>query len=223
MLIQALALILPIFLCSCAALPEWEEAEKLAEEHASVWNDVFESLDADPRECEAVIFPELMRYSRVKDGIEHGVLLAPYVKKGVAGANFSVGIFQMKPSFAEQVEEAWMHSPLRHEYGLYFVLADSEDIRRRRVDRLADERWQCVYLALFVRLMIEREPTLADMSPEDRVAFLATAYNYSFTASLDDLKLRRPRKTFHLDLLKTPSTTLHSYAPLSLRRFSSPS
>ncbi len=218
MFIQALVLSLACFFAADVPLPEWDEAVRLAREHEVVWTEVFESLDVDSRECEAVIFPELMRYGRVRDGIEHGVLLAPYVRKGVEGADFSVGMFQMKPSFAEQVEAAWMRSGLRHEYELYFVLADSEEVRRRRVERLGDERWQCVYLAAFVRLMLEREPSLLNMAPEDRVALLATAYNYSFTASLDELEARRDSETFHLDFIRTAKTALYSYSDLAVRR-----
>ncbi len=214
MFIQTLALAL----CLSAVPSEWEAAERLAEGHREVWNEVFESLDVDAHECEAVIFPELMRHNRVKDGIEHGVLLAPYVKKGVEGADFSVGMFQMKPSFAEKVEEAWMQSGMRHEYGLYFVLADNENIRRKRVERLGDERWQCVYLGIFVKLVMEREPSLLQMSAEDRVALLATAYNYSFTATMDGLRRRMEQKTFHLDFMKSDKTTFYSYASLSAKR-----
>ncbi len=219
MFIQTLIFSLACFFAADVPLPEWDEAVRIAEEHGAGWAEVFESLDVDPRECEAVVFPELMRYGRVRDGIEHGVLLAPYMKKGIEGANFSVGMFQMKPSFAEQVEAAWMQSGMRHEYELYFVLADTEEVRRRRVERLGDERWQCVYLAVFVRLMTEREPELLNMDPEDRVALLATAYNYSFTASLDELETRRDMKTFHLDFIRTGKTVLYSYSSLAVRRF----
>ncbi len=216
MFIQALIAALAVL----AAVPsEWKEAERLADGHRGGWKEVFESLDVDTDECEAVIFPELMRYGRVRDGIEYGVLLAPYIKRGVEGADFSVGMFQMKPSFAEQVEQAWMRSGLRHEYGLYFVLEDSEDVRRKRVERLGDERWQCVYLAVFVRLMMEREPSLLRMTSEERVGILATAYNYSFTAPMEELRRRMEQKTFHLDFIKSKNTVCYSYASLAVTRF----
>ncbi len=221
MFIQTLVLSLACFFAGEVPLSEWDEAARLAGEHEAVWTEVFESLDVDPRECVAVVFPELMRYSRVRDGIEHGVLLAPYIRKGVDGADFSVGMFQMKPSFAEQVEAAWMRSGLRYEYELYFALQDTEDVRRRRVERLGDERWQCVYLAVFVRLVLEREPSMLNMKPEERVALLATAYNYSFTASLDELESSRDMKTFHLDFIRTGKTSLYSYAELAVRRLGS--
>ncbi len=198
-----------------APVPEWEDAAVYASEHRGRWCEVFQSLEADCAECEAIVFPELLRYNRLKDGVETAVLLAPYVRKGAESANFSVGIFQMKPSFAEQVEKAWMRSGMRHEYGLYFNTEDSREVRRKRVERLADEQWQCVYLAVFVRLMLEREPSLAEMSASGRVRLLATAYNYSFTAPVDELRKRSRKKTFHLDFVKTKNTVCYNYAGLA--------
>lgn len=115
--------------------PEWEQAAQRAKERRAAWREVFESLEADPAECEAVVFPELLRYSRVQDGVEQAALLALYVQGGKAKADFSVGMFQMKPSFAEQVETAWMRSPLRHAFKLYFDTADNREQRSRRIRR----------------------------------------------------------------------------------------
>ncbi len=199
--------------------PEWEQAAQRAKERRAAWREVFESLEADPAECEAVVFPELLRYSRVQDGVEQAALLALYVQGGKAKADFSVGMFQMKPSFAEQVETAWMHSPLRHAFKLYFDTADNREQRSRRIRRLADERWQCVYLAVFVRLLMEREPSLATLPAGERVRLLATAYNFSFTAPLGELRLRQSRKTFHLDLLPSWKTTYYAYAGIAAEWF----
>ncbi len=201
------------------AIPEWENADALAAGHRDVWSDVLASLDVDAKECEAIVFPELLRYNRIKDGVEHAVLLAPYIQGGTKAANFSVGMFQMKPSFAEEVEAAWMQSPLRHKYGLYFNLSGSKDARKKRIERLGNEQWQCVYLAVFVRMMLEREPSLAKMSAWERVGLLATAYNYSFTASIEQLQERMKQQTFHLDFIKSKSTVCYSYADLAVQRF----
>lgn len=64
--------------------PEWEQAAQRAKERRAAWREVFESLEADPAECEAVVFPELLRYSRVQDGVEQAALLALYVQGGKA-------------------------------------------------------------------------------------------------------------------------------------------
>lgn len=195
---------------------EWRQATERVEARREVWGEVFASLDADAVECEAIIFPELLRYSRLQDGMEQAALHALYVDGGKERANFSIGVFQMKPSFAEEVETAWMDNTLRHKYKLYFDCKDRREARRRRLLRLKDERWQCVYLAVFVRLMLEREPGLASLPPEERIALLATAYNYRFQAPMDTLRQNRRRRTFHLDFLPGKGTAYYAYADIAV-------
>ena len=56
----------------------------------------------------AVVFPELVRYSALMDFMETTAVKALYQQKGVKGADFSIGRFQMKPSFVEDLERQWM-------------------------------------------------------------------------------------------------------------------
>lgn len=53
----------------------------------------------------AIVFPELIRYNTVFDALEINSLRYLYVSEGKDYADFSVGYFQMKPSFAEMVEQ----------------------------------------------------------------------------------------------------------------------
>ncbi len=197
----------------------WEEAVRLADESRAEWTEVWRTLDVDATVCEAIVFPELLRYNRLQDNVELAALLALYVRGGTEAANYSVGKFQMKPSFAEEVERAWMRSSLRHTYRLYFDLHDGKPQRSKRVERLRDERWQCVYIALFVRLLLEREPSWTNLEADSRIRLLATAYNYRFTASTEELKRRQGQKHFHLDLFRTKATTCYSFAELVARRY----
>ncbi len=205
----------------CGAQPiekpeqEWQRATEIAERERESWREVFESLDVASDECEAVVFPELLRYTRLQNGMEQAALHAFYISGGKEAANFSVGLFQMKPSFAEEVESEWMRSPLRREYSLYFDTSDTKEARRRRIERLADSRWQCVYLALFVRLLSARLPQLATLPVEERVALMATAYNMDFGASFEQLQAAKDRRSFHLDFLASKRTTYYGYAILA--------
>ncbi len=194
---------------------DWSRATMFIEQNRNRFTDIFNTLDADPVECEAVIFPELLRFSRLQNSIEQAALRMLYVKGGTQVANFSIGVFQMKPSFAEEVETAWMKSTMRHKYKLYFDMMDTQEARSRRMDRLENDEWQCVYLAMFVALLLEREPELTDMEAQERVRLLATAYNVSFTASLDELNEWQYRKTFHLDLLPSAETSYFSYSDIA--------
>lgn len=202
-----------------ASLPGWKAADRYADTHRSTWGGVFASLDVEARLCEALVFPELVRYKRVVDAVQQAALGARYVQGGETACNYSIGIFQMKPSFAREVEEAWMATEGPGRYGLYFDLRDGPELRRRRMDRLMDPEWQCVYLALFVRLLLDREPALAASDPETRLLHLATAYNLSFTATWEARLSALRRKTFHTHLLPSPRTRYHNYASLALRRY----
>lgn len=195
---------------------EWNEAAGQIVERREIWHHVFHSLEVDPFEAEAIIFPEVLRWSGLKNSVEQAALRMFYIRDGKEGADFSIGLFQMKPSFAEKIEKAWMKSPLRHKYQLYFVNTDDEYSRRQRLERLNDEEWQCVYLALFIRLLLEREPSLAEKEPVELIRLMATAYNRDFEAGLDELERYSRARTFHLDLMPGEKTEYLSYSELSV-------
>lgn len=196
---------------------DWNRAAEHVEKHRDAWGEVFRSLHVDAAVCEAIIFPEQLRFSRLQNRLEQAALHGLYVVGGKERADFSIGRFQMKPSFVEQVEQAWMQHSMRHQYRLYFDTSDSREQRKRRLERMSDERWQCVYLSLFVKLVEERIPELTTMPDAERVCLLATAYNTNFTASLADLQATKQRMTFHLDLFPNKSTTYYIYAAIAVK------
>lgn len=199
---------------------EWKKAAERVQQHREQWREIFESVDADVLECEAIIFPEQLRYSRLQNGMEEGATIALYVKGGTGAANFSVGYFQMKPSFVEEVERAWMKSPLRHKYKLYFDMSDSQASRSKRLERLLNEQWQCVYLGMFYRLVRERIPELEELSGRERVIIMATAYNRDFDAPLEQLQLMREDYMFHTDIFPSENTEYYSYGEISAQWYS---
>ena len=193
----------------------WVEAERYVSEHHDEWKQEFDLFGVDSRMAEAVVFPELIRYSMWKDEIERTAVNGLYVSKGREGANFSIGRFQMKPSFAEEVEQAWNRSSLSKEYGFSFNLADNNEARRSRVRRLSTMQGQCRYLAIFIRLLQQRHPQLSQLSLKDQVCLLSTAYNRSFTASWNSLRKMQHERHFHTDIIKTRSTRLYCYADIA--------
>ena len=44
---------------------DWSRAAERVEERREAWGEVFRSLDVDAVECEAIIFPEQLRFSRL--------------------------------------------------------------------------------------------------------------------------------------------------------------
>lgn len=194
---------------------DWTSAINYVKEHHDEWSREFEQFDVDPRLAVAIVFPELIRYSIWQDEIERAAVNGLYVSKGTDGANFSIGRFQMKPSFAEEIEQEWNRSSLSKEYGFVFNLQQNNEARRSRIRRLSNMQGQCRYLAIFIRLLQQRHPQLEQLSEKEQVCFLATAYNRSFTASFQQIKKIQHERHFHTDVIKTHSTCLYCYADIA--------
>jgi hypothetical protein len=77
------------------------------------------------------------------------------VKEGKYYADFSVGYFQMKPSFGEMIEEDarnLLPENYLKESGWKLVLKDDEVSRKERVRRLSNVRHQLIYLCAFYKI-----------------------------------------------------------------------
>ena len=83
---------------------DWTQAEEFVKEHRAEWKKIFEEFEVDADIAIAIVFPELIRYSRWQDAIETAAVNGLYVAGGKEKANFSIGRFQMKPSFAEEID-----------------------------------------------------------------------------------------------------------------------
>lgn len=200
---------------------DWDAAVRFVNNHHEQWKQEFDLFGVDSQTAEAIVFPELIRYSVWQDEIEKAAVNGLYISKGKEGADFSIGHFQMKPSFAEEVEAAWNRSPLAQEYGFAFNLQQNNEARRSRVQRLSTVEGQCRYLAIFIRLMLLRHPQLTEMSAEEQVRMLATAYNYSFSASLSQIRKMEHSRRFHTDVIRTRYTKRYCYADIAWSFYSS--
>ncbi len=142
------------------------------------------------KELKAIVFPELIRYNRVFDAIQIESLKYLYVTEGKYYADFSVGFFQMKPSFAEKVE---------HEADVSFgykTFEDNEQGRRDRLVRLTNIESQLNYLCAFYRLCDKKFRVSNFSSVSDKIKLLATAYNAGYHLHLDKLKALQSKKHF---------------------------
>lgn len=199
------------------------------------WQEVWASFDVDPLIAEAVVWPEMERYGRLRDLAETAANYSAYINSG-GGPDYSIGIFQMKPSFAETLEKAWMRSGLARQYELWFDTADNATARRIRISRLQKEEWQVIYLGVFLRLLYNSygsfdkngnwtQDGLETLSPEEQVRLAATAYNRGCVWSaagygdLDRLREHAGEKHFHYALVPTRHTRRYCYATLALKHY----
>lgn len=195
---------------------DWSEAVQYANDCRNKWETVFQTFDIPSDIAEAVIFPELIRYSALKNFVETAAVKALYVKDGSSKANFSIGRFQMKPSFAEKVETEWMKSDFKREYNLYFDLNNRVEARKARILRIDDPTWQCVYLSMFFKLLYSKFEVLTSETIDNQVQFCATAYNYSFTDNYESIVSKIPSKYYHTDFLPNSETEYYSYSDIAL-------
>jgi len=163
----------------------------------------------------AVIFPELVRYSALRDKMEISVLKALYINLGEDYANFSIGQFQMKPSFAEiiRVESS---AVLKRRSGFEFKkLTEFDDIKEYRksiIMDLEDPEIQFNYLVAFLKIC-EKKFDIDVKNETENLKFLATAYNYGIDKSIQQINSMIDKKFFHTKLLKSEN---YSYAEVSL-------
>jgi hypothetical protein len=133
----------------------------------------------------AVIFPELTRYSYIRDVAETAALELSYILGG--DVDFSIGKMQMKPSFARQVEnDADERCRLKYPE-LFRTGKDEQGSRGLRILRLKAMPRQVEYLAVFLLIMAKKYPDLAG-EPEKMVTIFSSAYNGGYTRSLADLE-----------------------------------
>lgn len=149
------------------------------------------------QEAVCVVFPEMMRFSQFQNEIESLVneLLAYAVEES---SGFSIGLFQMKPLFASQLEKIISLNPeLRRKYRKISFNGDvsSAEARHDRILRLRDLDFQKEYIKAFVEFEVENL-NLKDCSIEERIRFLATAYNAGLMYSRQSIDEMSHRKTF---------------------------
>lgn len=140
-----------------------------------------------PQLLGTIVFPELMRYSNVKDVLETSALEMVYIQAGSDAADFSIGRFQMKPSFAEAIEKEVL---LNRDYQqlIYSDKNTKEQTRQERIARLQNLDWQLVYLNAFVSICKLKFREEKFDSVNDSLSFYASAYNAGFTKPTEEIK-----------------------------------
>jgi hypothetical protein len=171
----------------------------------------------NPEFALALVFPELIRYSSIQNYIEVGGLLTLYTQYGEKYADFSVGRFQMKPSFAEKLEKDL--TSFSSETSILFDLSNTCDARTKRVNRLNDFLWQVSYLQIFLIVMEQKYQKIQWKCEEDKLKFYATAYNIGYTCGEEKIKNRTGAAMFYISLLK--SDPCYSYSDIAWKYYQS--
>lgn len=148
----------------------------------------------------SVVFPEMIRYSMFRDFFETKAIELLYVNDGKESADFSIGCFQMKPSFIEMLEtEIEQNIILRKKFtGLYTYSSDLRsvnEIRYQRVQRLKSIEWQLYYLKAFC-ILISMQFDEFQIDNENKLPYMSLVYNYGLNTDINQISGYLKKKTF---------------------------
>jgi len=186
--------------------------------HSATIDKYAKQYNIPAKELKAIVFPELIRYNTIYDAIEINSLKYLYVSEGKEYADFSVGYFQMKPSFAEMVEQdanVYLDAGFLQSggWGQFKNITDDESSRKERVARITSTEQQVVYLCAFYKICEKKFSGYIFTSVNDKLKFFATCYNAGYRRSYENLLAAQSKKYFHTGQLLV--SVNYNYADIS--------
>lgn len=170
--------------------------QELQKEKATVLQ-IKTTSNTEGGEALAIVFPELVRWSVFNDFFETKAVELLYVQAGKDAANFSIGQFQMKPSFVEQLEAYVATHPALSTFSYVVIKEETEKKSRNvRIERLKQFAWQLRYAHVYWLVAQDRFKNRIFKTKSERVHFFATAYNYGFTKPELEIESWQKRKSF---------------------------
>ena len=194
---------------------DWNKAVTFEKENRSWIESVLAKNHISYPLAISIVFPELVRYSALRDKMEITLLKTLYVNLGEDYANFSIGQFQMKPSFAEMITKQ-APAVMEQRSGITFKKSsdfdDIKDFRKTIIKNLEDPVSQINYLIAFIRIC-EKNFKSDGKDEFSEVKFLSTAYNFGFNRKEADIESMIDKKFFNTKLLNGEK---YSYSDVSL-------
>jgi hypothetical protein len=194
---------------------DWKKAEQYEHENRNWIEPVLVNNQLSYPVAVSIIFPELVRYSALRDKIEISMLKTLYVNLGEDYADFSIGVFQMKPSFAETIcteAPSVVSSGLAGTFPEKADFSDIKSFRKTLVRDLENPQRQLDYLVAFIKIC-QSKFRMENFQDSTRVKFLATAYNYGIDHSQAEIENMTGRRFFNTRLIKTEN---YPYAQVAL-------
>jgi hypothetical protein len=148
----------------------------------------------------SVVFPEAIRYSIISDYLETKSLEITYVYSG--SADFSIGCFQMKPSFIEDIEETILKYPEKLSNYDTLVISgkfSESEIRQKRLSHLKILDYQIVYTNCLCDIMKILYPEIFNYDKPFQIKFISTAFNHGFLSGLEEISDYSSRPFFPLN------------------------
>ena len=169
---------------------EYPVALELLKQNVKLFNTTFSTYKIDTALAVSIVFPEFIRFSNYKDILETHSLEVIYVNLGKEYIDFSIGLMQMKPSFAEKLENYIENSvklSVKYSFLTNYSSSSEKEIRAERISRLKSVQWQMFYLCSFCDVVSDRFSHAVFISKAAKIKFYATAYNCDFLSSQEKI------------------------------------
>ncbi len=170
----------------------------------------------------SIAAPEYIRYRELSNLMEVQALRLMYAELGSEQVDFSVGYFQMKPSFIETLEVAIRKDEvLQTEFAelIGFYSSDATGIRQERIDRILDVKYCIRYLQAFEALAWKNYAIeLEGLTIQQSLHFMATAYNLGLDQPGKVIKKYQSKQNFPHGSHYTGNQ--HAFGDLSVRIYS---
>ncbi len=190
---------------------DWNKALVFVGENKSWIEPALRKYDIRYEEAIAAVFPELIRYSALRDRMEVTLLKTLYRNLGDDYADFSVGVFQIKPSFAERIIAETKGTKAGRIFKARNEFPNDYQFRANIISELEDPVKEFKYVVAFMKICEKNFKITGDEA--SRISFLATAYNTGFWKSEEEIKTMSGKKFFNTKLFKTEN---YSYADISI-------
>jgi len=194
---------------------DWDKAGAFVSENEYWLKPACEKYNISFSFAVAMVFPELIRYSALKDKIEISLLKTLYINLGEDYADFSAGPFQMKPSFGEEIHKRVQSVRERRIRNLFKTGTSYTDVREYRksiVTDLEDPGSELNYLIAFIKIC-EHNYMINWKDENEKMKFFSTAYNCGLDKGQDYINAMSEKKFFSTSILKTKT---YSYSDISV-------
>jgi len=194
---------------------DYSNAIDFMEQNSELFLEFSNANNTDAEVIIAVLFPEAIRYSIISDYLETKSLELAYVYGGLA--DFSIGFFQMKPSFVENLESSIKQYPKQLAKYDSLLISDKitlADIRKTRVERLQTINYQVAYANCFYDVVRILYPHVFKNDKTFQIKFISTAFNHGFLSGEKEI-LDYTTKAF-FPLGGKNNTSRYNYSDISV-------
>ena len=155
--------------------------------------------DSEKAEVLSIVFPEIIRWNEFRDIIETTANRALYVNGGSKLSDYSIGVFQMKPSFIEDLEMYILSHSECNTNGIHEIIINENNNKKKReirIHRLENFVWQLKYAYAFWIVANDRFKTIQFESQSNKIRFFSTAYNTGFLKKIKTIESWKDKKQF---------------------------